>query len=74
MENFALRIAHICENGSLVNALARSALQIQINRRNWFRQLSTEANRRALAAKFVQHAFDSVWLVPIFFAARKNEF
>ena len=74
VEKFALLIAHIRENGSLVNVLARFALEIQINRRNWFRQLSTEANRRALAAKFVQHAFDSVWLVPIFFAARKNEF
>ena len=47
VEKLALLIAHIRENGSLVNVLARFALEIQINRRNWFRQLSTEANRRA---------------------------
>ena len=48
----------------LVHALARFALQIQTNRRNWFRQLSTEANKKTLAAKLavVQHAFDSVWI------------
>ena len=55
---------YIRENSSLVHALARFALQIQTNRRNWFRQLSTEANKKTLAAKLavVQHAFDSVWI------------
>ena len=64
MEQFALPIAHILEKSSLVHAVARFALQIQTNRRNWFRQLSTEANKRALAARLgvVQHAFDSVWI------------
>ena len=64
VEQLALLIAHIRENSSLVHALSRVVLQIQTNRRNWFRQLSTEANKRALAAKLdvVQHAFDSVWI------------
>ena len=64
VERLALLIAHIRENSSLVHALARLALQIQTNRRNWFRQLSTEANKTTLAAKLnvVQHAFDSVWI------------
>jgi len=57
-----LLIAHIRENSSLVHALSRFALQIQNNRRNWFRQLSTEANKTTLAAKLpvVEHAFDPV--------------
>ena len=60
VEQLAMLIVHICEK--LVHALARFALQILTNRRNWFRQLSTEANKRALAAYLdvVQHAFDSV--------------
>ena len=64
VEQLALLIAHIREKSSLVHALARFALQIQTNRRNWFRQLSTEANKRALAAKFevVPHSFNSVWI------------
>ena len=64
VERLAVLIAHIRENSSLVHALARFALQIQTNRRNWFRQLSTEANKKTLAAKLevVQHAFDSVWI------------
>ena len=64
VEQLALFIARIREKSSLAHALARFALQIQTNRRNWFRQLSTEANKRALAAKLevVQHAFDSVWI------------
>ena len=64
VEQLALLIAHIREKSTLVHALARFALQIQTNRRNWFRQLSTEANKRALAAKLevVTHAFDSVWI------------
>ena len=64
VEQLALLIARIREKSSLVHALARFALQIQTNRRNWFRQLSTEANKRALAAKLevVTHAFDPVWI------------
>ena len=64
VEKLALLIAHIRENGSLVNVLARFALEIQINRRNWFRQLSTEANKRALAAKLdvVQVCVDPIWI------------
>ena len=62
-EQLVVLIAHIREKSSLVHALARFALQIQTNRRNWFRQLPTEANKRALAAKLdVQHAFDYVWI------------
>ena len=62
VERLALLIAHIRENSSLVHALSRFALQIQNNRRNWFRQLSTEANKTTLAAKLpvVEHAFDPV--------------
>ena len=62
VENLALLIARIREKSSLVHALARFALQIQTNRRNWFRQLSTEANKTTLAAKLpvVGHAFDPV--------------
>ena len=64
VERLALLIAHIRENSSLVHALSRFALQIQTNRRNWFRQLSTEANKTTLAAKLpvVEHAFDPVWI------------
>ena len=64
VEQLALLIAHIREKSSLVHALSRFVLHYQTNRRNWFRQLSTEANKRALAAKLdvVQHAFDSVWI------------
>ena len=64
VEQLALLIAHIRENGPLLNALARFALQIQVNRRNWFRQLSTEANKRALAAKLdvVQVCVDPIWI------------
>ena len=64
VEKLALLIAHIRENCPLVHALARFALQIQINRRNWFRQLSTDANKRALAAKLgvVQICVDPVWI------------
>ena len=51
VEQLALLIAHIREKSSLVHALARFAFQIQTNRRNWFRQFSTEANKRALAAE-----------------------
>ena len=64
VEQLALLIAHIREKSSLVHALARFALQIQTNRRNWFRQLSTEANKRALAAKLddVQICVDPIWI------------
>ena len=64
VENLALLIAHVRENGTLVHALARFALQIQINRRNCFRHLSTEANKRALAAKLdvVQICVDPIWI------------
>ena len=64
VEQLALLIAHIRETGPLVNALARFALQIQNNRRHWFRQLSTEANKRALAAKLdvVQICVDPIWI------------
>ena len=64
VEQLALLIAHIRESSSLVNALARFALQIQINRRNWFRYLSTEANKRVLAAKLdiVQICVDPIWV------------
>ena len=64
VENLALLIAHVRENGILVYALARFALQIQINRRNCFRHLSTEANKRALAAKLdvVQICVDPIWI------------
>ena len=64
VEQFALPIAHILEKSSLVHAVARFALQIQTNRRNWFRQLSTEANKRALAAKLddVQICVDPIWI------------
>ena len=64
MELLALLIARIRENGPLVHALARFALQIQINRRNWFRHLTTEANKRALAAKLdiVQFCVDPIWI------------
>ena len=64
VERLALLIAHIRENSSLVHALSRFALQIQTNRRNWFRQLSTEANKRALAAKLddVQICVDPIWI------------
>jgi hypothetical protein len=51
VETLALLIAHVRESGTLVNALARYVLQIQTNRRNLFRRLSTEANKRALSAK-----------------------
>ena len=51
VETPALLIAQVRESGTLVNALARYVLQIQTNRRNLFRRLSTEANKRALAAK-----------------------
>lgn len=46
VENFDNR-----ESAILANALARFALQLQMTRRDWFRQLSTEPNERALAAK-----------------------
>ena len=64
VERLALLIAHIRENGLLVHALARFALQIQINRRNCFRHLSTEANKRASAAKLdvVQICVDPIWI------------
>ena len=64
MEQLALLIAHIRENSSLVHALSRVVLQIQTNRRNWFRQLATEADKRALAAKLedVQIAVDPIWI------------
>jgi len=64
VEKLALLIAHIRENGTLVYALARFALQIQINRRNLFRHLSTEANKRVLVAKLgvVQICDDPIWI------------
>ena len=64
VENLALLVAHIRENSTLVHALARFALQIQINHRNCFRHLSTEANKRALAAKLdvVQICVDPIWI------------
>jgi hypothetical protein len=51
VEQLALLIAHVRENSTFVHALSRYALQIQINRRNLFRNLSTEASKRALATK-----------------------
>ena len=64
VEKLALLIAHVRENCTLVHAIARFALQIKINRRNWFRHLSTEANKRALAAKLdvVQICVDPIWI------------
>ena len=65
MEQLALFIAHIRENGLLVHALARFVLQIQINRRNCLRQLNKffESNKRALAARldFVKICVDLIW-------------
>ena len=64
VEQLALIIAHTRENCTLFPALARFVLQIQTNRRNRFRQLSTEANKRALVAKLddVQIFVDLIWI------------
>ena len=48
-ENLALLVARVREDKKLVHAFARFALQVHEYRQSWFRQLSSEAQRKSLA-------------------------
>ena len=50
VEKLALLVARIRDDTHLVDALARFSLQIQTSRLRWFRRLSSDANKRGLAA------------------------
>ena len=52
VSNLALLVTQVLEDKISVNDFARSALQVQEHCENWFRQLSSEAMKRSLVAKF----------------------
>ena len=51
IESFALLVARIRDNTSLINAFARFFLQVQCIRKVWFRRLSSEAMKVELAER-----------------------